>query len=99
MAVSVKFVPPRVALTDPRTGLISREWYRFFADAFSGGVDSAAIIDDFGVEPFAAGSDAVAAVYALGYETGQQQVVGDLDARVAELEKAIASLRIGQVVL
>lgn len=24
--------PPRVPLTDPRTGLISREWYRFFVD-------------------------------------------------------------------
>lgn len=26
--------PPRVPLTDPRTGLISREWYRFFLNLF-----------------------------------------------------------------
>jgi len=26
--------PPRVALIDPRTGLISREWYRFFLNMF-----------------------------------------------------------------
>lgn len=26
--------PPRVPLTDPRTGLISREWYRFFLSLF-----------------------------------------------------------------
>ena len=26
--------PPRVPFTDPRTGLISREWYRFFLDMF-----------------------------------------------------------------
>jgi hypothetical protein len=26
--------PPRVPLTDPRTGMISREWYRFFLNMF-----------------------------------------------------------------
>lgn len=30
MSDPLKFIPPRVALTDPRTGLISREWYLFF---------------------------------------------------------------------
>jgi Rad3-related DNA helicase len=56
-------------------------------------------LDAAAMAPEGGGSDAVAAVYALGYEQGQQQVVGDLEARVAELEKAVASLRIGQVVL
>ena len=27
--------PPRVPLTDPRTGLITREWYRFFVNLFT----------------------------------------------------------------
>lgn len=27
--------PPRVSLLDPRTGLISRDWYRFFLDLFT----------------------------------------------------------------
>ena len=27
-------IPPRVPLTDQRTGLISREWYRFFLNIF-----------------------------------------------------------------
>jgi hypothetical protein len=26
--------PPRVPLTDPRTGMIAREWYRFFFNQF-----------------------------------------------------------------
>lgn len=28
--MALELIPPRVPLTDPRTGLISREWYRFF---------------------------------------------------------------------
>lgn len=27
--------PPRVPLTDPNTGIITREWYRFFSDTFT----------------------------------------------------------------
>lgn len=34
MSEALKFLPPRVALTDPRTGLISREWYLFFQGIF-----------------------------------------------------------------
>lgn len=34
MATALKFVPPRVAMVDPRTGLISREWYLFFQGVF-----------------------------------------------------------------
>jgi len=34
MSNALKFVPPRVALTDPRTGLISREWFLFFQGVF-----------------------------------------------------------------
>lgn len=31
---ATKLTPPRVPLTDERTGLISREWYRFFENLF-----------------------------------------------------------------
>lgn len=34
MSEALKFVPPRVPLTDPRTGIISREWYLFFQGVF-----------------------------------------------------------------
>lgn len=37
------FQPPRVPLTDPRTGLITREWYAFFQAQYQrvGGSDGA----------------------------------------------------------
>ncbi|KKN66537.1 hypothetical protein LCGC14_0470710 [marine sediment metagenome] len=34
MADITNIVPPRVPFNDPRTGLISREWYRFFLSLF-----------------------------------------------------------------
>ena len=40
--------PPRVPLTDERTGLISREWYRFFLNLFDltgGGRNTASLTD------------------------------------------------------
>lgn len=40
--------PPRVPLTDERTGLISREWYRFFLNLFNltgGGRNTASLTD------------------------------------------------------
>lgn len=35
MTDPLRFVPPRVALTDPRTGMVSREWYLFFQGVFN----------------------------------------------------------------
>jgi len=34
MSESLKFVPPRVAFTDPRTGMITREWFLFLQGLF-----------------------------------------------------------------
>ena len=34
MSSALKFVPPRVAFTDPRTGFITREWYLFLQGVF-----------------------------------------------------------------
>lgn len=35
MSNETTITPPRVPLIDPRTGLISREWYRFFLNLFT----------------------------------------------------------------
>ena len=35
MSDPLRFVPPRVALVDPRTGMVSREWYLFFQGVFN----------------------------------------------------------------
>lgn len=46
-------IPPRVPLTDPRTGMITREWYRFFLNLFTltGGGQSDLTVEDLAVAP------------------------------------------------
>lgn len=46
-------IPPRVPLTDPATGLISREWYRFFLNMFvlTGDGSNTASLQDLQVGP------------------------------------------------
>jgi len=48
VANPTQIVPPRVPLTDERTGVISREWYRFFLHLFdvSGGSTNTTSIPD-----------------------------------------------------
>lgn len=47
MSDSIFFAPFRVPVTDPRTGLMSREWYLFFQALFNRvGGDNAASISD-----------------------------------------------------
>lgn len=83
--MTVKFIAPRVAITDPRTGLMSREWYRFFGDFFTATANG--------------GADSASAIFQSGILDGQQQGTNELAARVAELEKGLDSLRKGGVVL
>lgn len=47
--------PPRVPVIDDRTGLISREWYRFFFNLFllTGGGTSDATVEDLLIAPIA----------------------------------------------
>lgn len=47
MTEALRFVPPRVQLVDPRTGMISREWYLFFQGVFNrvGGADGSSTTD------------------------------------------------------
>ena len=45
---ATNITPPRVALIDQRTGLISREWYRFFLNLFNltgGGTNQTSLVD------------------------------------------------------
>lgn len=48
MLNTTQITAPRVPLTDPRTGLISREWYRFFLNLFQltgGGTTDTSLVD------------------------------------------------------
>jgi len=83
--VTVKFIAPRVPLVDPSTGLMAREWYRFFGDFFTATANG--------------GADSASALYQNGILDGQQLSTNELAARVAELEKGLDSLRRGSVVL
>jgi len=74
MSEALRFVPPRVALVDPRTGMISREWYLFFQGVFNrvGGADGvgtseleASLFEDAG------SSETNAMLFALEQDTGQ----------------------------
>lgn len=59
MSSALKFVPPRVQFVDPRTGMITREWYLFLLGVFNrvgGSIGesttdlSASAFDDAGTE-------------------------------------------------
>ena len=57
--------PPRVPLIDPRTGLISREWYRFFVNLFNltGGGQNTASLTDLQVGPIGSAESALSEIY------------------------------------
>ena len=111
MTSPMRFVPPRVALTDPKTGVISREWYLFFQGVFLriGGADSPSIPDiieaveaDYSVSP--TNEAAFAVEQALGQFMLPQQasqadlIVAELSSlrdQVAELTKELNSIKQG----
>lgn len=72
--MALELIPPRVPLTDPRTGAITREWYRFFQALYqrAGGPSGQTpadlaqdMSDDGGLE------ELKASTYQLDYQFGQ----------------------------
>lgn len=57
--------PPRVPIIDERTGLISREWYRFFVNLFNltGGGQNTTSLTDLQVGPVGAAESSLSEVY------------------------------------
>jgi hypothetical protein len=82
--------PPRVALIDPRTGLIERSWYMFFLSLFN-----AASNDDAAKGPstdsLLASYDAALRALAQATETQPQSAFVD---QIAELQKQIQALQV-----
>lgn len=74
MTEALRFIPPRVALTDPRTGMISREWYLFFQGVFNrvGGAGGTGT-EDLSLSLFedAGSSETNAALFDLGQSVSQ----------------------------
>ena len=42
--LSLEIIPPRVAFVDPRTGMISREWFRFLLNQFNRVIEITTVI-------------------------------------------------------
>jgi hypothetical protein len=86
--------PPRVPLVDERTGLISREWYRFLLNLFflTGSGQSAATLEDLQRAPNSDTALAtVQAEVATAQQTSQTQPVVTVD-QWAELTKQVEAL-------
>lgn len=83
----LEIIPPRVPLTDARTGMISREWYRFFFDLFTKIGPTSASIEDLQLGPNVA--DVSGEILAAAQ---QAQLLSLTQAQVDELAKQVEAL-------
>ena len=93
--ILTNITPPRVPLTDSRTGLISREWYRFFLNLFqlTGSGTNYTTLTDLQVGPPAqeidlATVDPLPAGFAA-YAAGSAQ-----ESQIAEMQKQLEALNL-----
>jgi hypothetical protein len=87
-----KLPAPRVALIDPATGLISREWYRFFLNLFelTGSGSNPTTLEDLQIGP--PNNDQF--VLNLQNATDAQTNDSPLLSQIAELEKQVQALEV-----
>jgi hypothetical protein len=90
-ATPTPITPPRVPLTDPRTGLIDRAWYMFFLSL----LNAATIVDDGNLGP---DSISLIASYEAALESVNQELQtlpsdSDLVAQITEMQKQIDALQ------
>jgi hypothetical protein len=83
----LEIIPPRVPLTDARTGMISREWYRFFFELFTKVGPTTASIEDLQLGPNV--SDTAGEILAA---MQQAQLLSPVQAQVDELAKQVEAL-------
>lgn len=86
--------PPRVALIDPRTGLISREWYRFFLNLFqlTGGGTNSTSLTDLQQGPPSLTVDTLEAFRVDPSALDSNPTGASLVSEIAEIEKQVAAL-------
>jgi hypothetical protein len=95
--LNVTSIPaPRTPLTDPATGLLSREWYRFFFNLFNltGGGSNPTSLEDLQVgPPFATVDEVINStdIKIQGFATSPSQDA--LLAQIAELQKQVDALQ------
>ena len=114
MTDPLRFMPPRVQLTDPRTGMVSREWYLFFQGVFNriGGSNGAGTSDiTESLFEDAGSSETNAMLFELEQAAGQyptpqplaieqvlQAEISELRDTVAELKKDLDAIRQGTLI-
>jgi len=90
-ATPTPITPPRVPLTDPRTGLIDRAWYMFFLSLFN----ASTVVDEGNLGPslesLIASYDA--ALLSVNQELQTLPSDSDLVSQIAELQKQIEGLQ------
>lgn len=79
----LEIIPQRVSLIDPRTGLMSREWYRFFYELFT-----KVGTTDFSVEDLQLGPPTLDAIP----DTQQAQLLSLTQSQLDELSKQVEAL-------
>ena len=90
-ATPTPITPPRVPLTDPRTGLIDRAWYLFFLSLF----DAATVVDEGNLGP---DSISLIASYDAALQLVNQELQtlpsdSDLVSQITEMQKQIDALQ------
>lgn len=91
---STNITPPRVPLVDQRTGLIAREWYRFFLNLFTltgGGTNQTTLVDLQLGPPPVVGEDLSGIIIDIESLQSVPTQESALD-QIAELEKQINAL-------
>lgn len=86
--------PPRVPLIDPRTGLISREWYRFFLNLFQlvGSGQNTTSLTDLQLGPPALAQEDITDVIIDVEATQLQPTEQSAIEQIAELQKQVNGL-------
>lgn len=101
MTDPLRFVPPRVQLVDPRTGVISREWYLFFQGVFNriGGANGSSSTDiASSLFEDAGSSETNAMLFELEQSVSQAPILqllsmDAIQAEISELRDTVSELR------
>jgi len=88
-----QIMPPRVPLVDARTGMISREWYRFFFNQFNKVGDSSESLEDLQTGPTPTDSFVFEISKDITQFAIQPAQDGVID-QIAEMQKQIDALQV-----
>jgi hypothetical protein len=88
-----QIMPPRVPLVDARTGMISREWYRFFFNQFEKVGNSSESLEDLQTGPVATDTFAFEITKDINQFAIQPAQDGAID-QIAEMQKQIQALQL-----